>query len=68
MSEVLGCVLEDNRFYIIYDEFSISICSVLDDVCEELASGGILYGFADNEELAQMMLVECFHYLSAKNA
>ncbi|MBE1447452.1 hypothetical protein GGC63_006994 [Paenibacillus sp. OAS669] len=61
-------MLQNNRYYIVYDELTITICSFLDDVCEELAAGGTIYGYADNEEIAQMMLVECFHYLSAKNA
>lgn len=61
-------MLQDNRFYIVYDELTITICSFLDDVCEELAAGSTLYGYADNEDIAQMMLVECFQYLSAKNA
>ncbi|MDF2961298.1 MAG: hypothetical protein K0S39_3033 [Paenibacillus sp.] len=60
-------MLETGKFYIIYNELTISICSELDDVCEELALGGALYGFAEDEELAHSMMRECFHFLTSSN-
>ncbi|NOU94973.1 hypothetical protein GC093_17345 [Paenibacillus sp. LMG 31456] len=60
-------LLKNGRFYIIYNELSITICSELDDVCEELAQGGMLYSYADDEELAHSMMMECFHFLTSKN-
>ncbi|WP_246079551.1 hypothetical protein [Paenibacillus piri] len=59
--------MENGRYYIIYNELSITICYEMDDVCEELAQGGTLYGYADTEELAHSMLMECFHFLTSKN-
>ncbi|WP_281883230.1 hypothetical protein [Paenibacillus sp. YYML68] len=49
-----------NTYYIIYDEFSISICTVLDDVCDAIAGGAQLYGYTDDEAMAQLLLKECF--------
>jgi hypothetical protein len=60
-------LFENGRYYIIYNELSITICSEMDDVCEELAHGGTLYGYADNEELSHSLLMECFHFLTSKN-
>jgi hypothetical protein len=48
-------------YYIVYDEFSISICTLLDDVFEAISAGALLYGYTDNEQMAQEMLNECFH-------
>jgi hypothetical protein len=56
----------NGRFYVVYDEFMITICSVLDDVCEELAGGGTIYGYADNEEMAHSLMRECFEALAAE--
>jgi hypothetical protein len=56
-----------SRFYVVYDEFMITICSVLDDVCEELAEGGTIYGYADTEEMAHCMMRECFDALEIQN-
>lgn len=53
----------NSSYYVIYDEYSISICTVLDDVFDSLAGGATLYGYTDNEEIAQTMLTECFHVL-----
>lgn len=53
----------NSRYYVIYDEFSISICTVLDDVFDALAGGSSLYGYTDDEEIAQSMLAECFNGL-----
>lgn len=53
----------NSRYYVIYDEFSISICTVLDDVFDALAGGSSLYGYTDDEEIAQGMLAECFNGL-----
>jgi hypothetical protein len=62
-----GGMSENSRFYVVYDEFLITICSILDDVCEELADGGTIYGYTDDEEMAQRMMLECFQSLAAKN-
>jgi hypothetical protein len=68
----VGCVdrmpLNNHRYYIIYDEFSISICTMFDDVCDALASGAVLYGYTDNEEMAQSMMSECFLGLEQRNS
>jgi hypothetical protein len=53
----------NSHYYVVYDEFSISICTVLDDVFEALAGGSILYGYTDDEQLAQILMTECFHIL-----
>lgn len=47
-------------YYIIYDEYSISICTMLDDVCDAIAGGSLLYGYTDSEEMAHLLLNECF--------
>ncbi|WP_159885297.1 hypothetical protein [Paenibacillus puerhi] len=47
-------------YYIVYDEFSISICTLLDDVCDAISAGALLYGYTDNETMARLMLNECF--------
>ncbi|NHN35221.1 hypothetical protein [Paenibacillus agricola] len=58
---------ENSRFYVVYDEYLITICSRLDDVFDELAEGGTIYGYTDNEEVAQSMLRECFQELATRN-
>jgi tRNA G46 methylase TrmB len=58
---------ENSWFYVIYDDYLITICSRLDDVFDELAEGGTIFGYTDNEEMAQSMLRECFHELAARN-
>jgi hypothetical protein len=55
---------ETSRFYVVYDEFIVTICSDLDDVFEELAGGGTIYGYADNEEMAQALMRQCFEALT----
>lgn len=55
-----------NTFYIVYDEFSISICTLMDDVCEAIAGGALLYGYTDNEAMAQILLNECFQIVEKK--
>ncbi|MFH5187001.1 hypothetical protein ACHHV8_32925 [Paenibacillus sp. TAB 01] len=67
MGEVLHSMLDNHQFYIVYDDFTIAIYSLLDDVCEELAAGGTLYGYADEEEVAHALLMECFQYLTMRN-
>lgn len=59
-------MLQNSRFYVVYDEYLITICSTLDDVFEELAEGSTIYGYTDNEEVAQNMLLECYHELALK--
>ncbi|MCZ8523387.1 MULTISPECIES: hypothetical protein [Paenibacillus] len=51
----------ESCYYIIYDDFSISICTMLDEVCDAVAGGALLYGYTDNEDMAQLLLNECFH-------
>jgi hypothetical protein len=58
--------LETSQYYIVYNELMITVCSCLDDVVEELAAGAKLYGYADDENMAQTMIVECFHFLSKR--
>ncbi|MCU6793062.1 hypothetical protein D3C73_1395610 [compost metagenome] len=55
------------RFYVVYNDFTITICSVFDDVCEELAVGGTIYGYTDNEDVAHSMMMECYQHLSTNN-
>ncbi|PZE19423.1 hypothetical protein CBW46_018860 [Paenibacillus xerothermodurans] len=57
--------MEIYQFYIVYDEFTITVCSCLDDAVEELALGSKLYGFTDDENMAQKLLRECFHFVSS---
>ncbi|MEK8133094.1 hypothetical protein WMW72_35045 [Paenibacillus filicis] len=54
-------------YYIVYDEFSISICTLLDDVFDAISTGALLYGYTDNETMAQEMLNECFQLVEKKN-
>ncbi|UUZ82557.1 hypothetical protein LJK88_00115 [Paenibacillus sp. P26] len=56
----------NSQYYVIYDEYSISICTVLDDVFDALAGGSTLYGYTDDEEIAQLMLNECFNVIERK--
>jgi len=54
-------------YYIVYDEFSISICTLLDDVLDAMAVGALLYGYTDDEEMAQSLLKECFQIVEKNN-
>ncbi|TVY09269.1 hypothetical protein [Paenibacillus cremeus] len=56
-----------NFYYIIYDEYSISICTIFDDVCDAIAGGAALYGYTDNEEIAHNLMSECFLGLEQGN-
>lgn len=56
-----------DTYYIVFDEFSISICTSMDDVCEAIAGGALLYGFTDNEAMAQILLKECFQIVEENN-
>ena len=58
--------MENSQFYIVYNDLTISVCSILDDVLEELALGSKLYGFTDDENMAHTLLMECFHFLSSR--
>ncbi|MBP1153234.1 MULTISPECIES: hypothetical protein [unclassified Paenibacillus] len=51
----------DHWYYIIYDEFSISICTQLDEVIDAVTAGALLYGYTDNEPNAYELMTECFH-------
>ncbi|MDQ1911206.1 hypothetical protein RAC89_12190 [Paenibacillus sp. GD4] len=56
----------NSRYYVVYDEFTISICTLLEEVFEALAGGSNLYGYTDDEQLAQLLMTECFHILEKK--
>jgi len=67
----MGCVdamPPTNRYYIIYDEYSISICTMFDDICDALANGSVLFGYTDCEDMAHSMMGECFLALEKRNA
>lgn len=51
----------DHWYYIIYDEFSISICTHLDEVIDAITGGALLYGYTDDETMAYEMMKECFN-------
>lgn len=50
----------DKRYYVIYDEYLISICTFFDDVCDAVTRGSFIYGYTDDEETAHQMMNECF--------
>ena len=54
-------------YYIIYDEFSISICTMIDEVCDAVAGGALLYGYTDNEQMALQLLNECYRTVEKNN-
>lgn len=57
-----------NRYYIIYDEYSITICTHLDDVCDAIALGATIYGYTDDENMAHALMNECFNMIDNNNS
>nr|WP_295972204.1 hypothetical protein [uncultured Bacillus sp.] len=49
-------------FYIVYGQEEEMICEDFDLVIERILSGWKLYGYTDNQRLAESLLHECKHY------
>ncbi|ALS24557.1 MULTISPECIES: hypothetical protein [Paenibacillus] len=57
----------DHLFYIIYDEFSISICTQFDEVIDAVTGGAFIYGYTDDEAMAYEMMKDCFNKVELEN-
>jgi len=52
---------EQSTYYIVYDEHSILTLTDFQEVCDCLAEGAVLYGYATDEDMLRRLVAECYY-------